>query len=114
MVNRSILIIRNSRMTMIQTNMAMTLPPKGHKNKPVDNEQRAKEEKNGRKNCSITLLEGHRSPAQGAVGRPKNPKVPKVHIPNCILTSGDIKFGYFDSSEVPSSIRAKEYNIGGS
>jgi len=100
-------------MTMIQTNMAMTLPPKGHNNKPVDNEQRAKE-KNGRKNGSITLLEDHRLPTQGAVGRHKNPKVPKVHIPNCILTSGDIKFGYFDSSEVPSSIRAKECNIGGS
>jgi len=100
-------------MTMIQTNMAMTLPPKEH-NKPVYNEQRAKEEKNERKNGSITPLEDHRLPTQGAVGRHKNPKVPKVHIPNCILTSGDIKFGYFDSSEVPSSIRAKEYNIGGS
>ena len=99
---------------MIQTNMAMTLPPKGHNNKPVDNEQRAEEEKNGRKKCSITLLEDHRSPVQVIVGGPKNPKVPKVHIPNCILTSSDIKFGYFDSSEVPSSIRAKEYNIGGS
>ena len=97
-------------MTMIQTNMTMTLPPKGHNKKPVDNEQRAKEEKNGRDNPP------GRSPVSGArgLGRPENPKVPKVHIPNCILTSGNIKFGYFDSSEVPSSIRAKEYSIGGS
>ena len=73
-----------------------------------------KKKKNGRKKCSITLQEDHRSPVQVVVGGPKNPKVPKVHIPNCILTSSDIKFGYFDSSEVPSSIRAKEYNIGGS
>ena len=35
-----------------------------------------------------------------------------THIPYCILTSADIKLGYFDSSVVPSSNETKE-NVGG-
>jgi len=35
-----------------------------------------------------------------------------THTPYCILTSADIKLGYFESSVVPSSNQAKE-NIGG-
>ena len=35
-----------------------------------------------------------------------------AHTPYCILTSADIKLGYFESSVVPSSNQAKE-NIGG-
>lgn len=37
-----------------------------------------------------------------------------IHIPYNILTSADIKFGYFESSVMPSSDIAKEYIIGGS
>jgi len=31
-----------------------------------------------------------------------------IHIPYNVLTSADIKLGYFDSSVIPSSDRAKE------
>ena len=66
-VNRSIQIIRNSQTTMIQTNMAMTLPPKGHNNKPVDNEQRAEEEK--KREEKLLDNPSGRSPVTGARGR---------------------------------------------
>jgi len=35
-----------------------------------------------------------------------------IHTPYCILTSADIKLGYFESSVVPSSNQAKENNGG--
>ena len=35
-----------------------------------------------------------------------------THIPYSILTSADIKLGYFESSVVPSSNQTKE-NVGG-
>ena len=43
-----------------------------------------------------------------------NPILKYYHIPNITLVSNDIKLGYLDSLVLPSSIVAKEYNVGGS
>lgn len=86
--------------------MARIPQPKKCSNKHiVDNKQHASK-KRETKRFDTSPVRSRR-----AVDRPEY-RGP-IHIPKCILISGNIKFGYFGSPVVPSSVVAKEYIIGG-